>query len=592
MKKFTKRLISFALALVLVLSTFAFSVSAASATIKVSVDKESALQGETIKATVYFPNVCDKAAALDMELTYDATKIDFVSLEKGVALKKAIEAQQNGSVYSEGTKTKGKIQWSIAGSNNYSFVGVFAVVTFKVRATAVNGPTNIDLAVKNAANSGYVDITSQISVENATVEIVRDSAKDFEYKLNGDKTGYIITKYNCATVADLTVPSYHEGLPVLGIDKQVFYNHGELVNIQLPEHLQSIGDSAFYACTKLKSVKIPDSVENIGESAFFNCTALESIKLPLGLKEIKKNTFYSCYFIEEVEIPFCVTKIGNTAFYNCISLNKIKISKNTTSIGSGAFGMCNGGKGIEFTTVEGNTYLKNLIDTEYSGSTIKIVKDLSLGKVSSITEKVEYTGAPITPAVSVTLDNGEAVVEGVDYEVVYVDNVRIGNAKVYVVSKDAYGEGYVLDFEIFCEHASVKKTVAQKATCTVDGIYNCKCNHCGHVYQEVIKAKGHPSGEWVYDKRPTYKSTGIKHRVCSICGKSYDLNTVADKVVPDVNLDTKVNSSDALLILQTAVGKDVYIAPQGLFNADANGDTKINSSDALIVLQISVGIIK
>ena len=143
----------------------------------------------------------------------------------------------------------------------------------------------------------------------------------------------------------------------------------------------------------------------------------------------------------------------------------------------------------------------------------------------------------------------------------------------------------------------VTEVVKGKAATTCeDGLTDgVKCNACGGIMivpQEVIKAKGHPSGEWVYDKRPTYKSTGIKHRVCSICGKSYDLNTVADKVVPDVNLDTKVNSSDALLILQTAVGKDVYIAPQGLFNADANGDTKINSSDALIVLQISVGIIK
>ena len=35
----------------------------------------------------------------------------------------------------------------------------------------------------------------------------------------------------------------------------------------------------------------------------------------------------------------------------------------------------------------------------------------------------------------------------------------------------------------------------------------------------------------------------------------------------------------------------IYISPEGLYNADANGDGKINSIDALIVLNISVGYI-
>lgn len=57
----------------------------------------------------------------------------------------------------------------------------------------------------------------------------------------------------------------------------------------------------------------------------------------------------------------------------------------------------------------------------------------------------------------------------------------------------------------------------------------------------------------------------------------------------DVNSDGKINSSDALLILQHSVGS----APSG-FNknlADMNSDGKINVSDALTVLQISVGLI-
>lgn len=53
----------------------------------------------------------------------------------------------------------------------------------------------------------------------------------------------------------------------------------------------------------------------------------------------------------------------------------------------------------------------------------------------------------------------------------------------------------------------------------------------------------------------------------------------------DVNGDGKVNSNDALLVLQYSVGKINKIDS----SADVNGDGKINSSDALTILQISVG---
>lgn len=58
------------------------------------------------------------------------------------------------------------------------------------------------------------------------------------------------------------------------------------------------------------------------------------------------------------------------------------------------------------------------------------------------------------------------------------------------------------------------------------------------------------------------------------------------KDVGDINGDSKVNSSDALLVLQYAVGKIKNIDTKA---ADVTGDGKINSSDALRILQISVG---
>lgn len=591
MKKITKRIISLVMATLLVLSTFAFSVTAASSVLAVSTDKENCLQNENVVVTIYFPAAYNKVAALDLELNYDKAKLDFVDAEIGNGLKKALDAQPNGTAYSENVKTPGKVVWCLAGSNNFDFNGVFANVTFKVRKTAANGPTTFDLNVTSAANSGYVDVTSQVTVQDKTVEIVRDSVNDFVFELNAAKTGYIATKYNCATVADLTVPSSYDGLPVVEIADKVFYNHAELVSVTLPENLLSIGSMAFFSCSNLQKVEIPDSVETIGDSAFANCTVLESANLPLGLKEIKANTFNTCYFLESVEIPFQVAKIGTNAFANCLSLSSVKISKNTTQISKDAFKNCSS-DGIEFITVEGNKYLPEFIKENNPDATIKIVEDISLGKVSGVLTEYAYTGAPITPAVKVALNNGKTVEDNKDYKVVYVSTAIAGTGKVYVVGINGYGEGYVVTFKVVCKHASIKMTEGKKPTCTTEGKRSYKCKDCGYSYEESVKPTGHQGGEWVYDKLPTYNKTGIKHRICAICSAPYAHNTVADKVYPDVNLDSRINSSDALVILQTAVGKNVYIAPQGRFNADANGDKKINSSDALIVLQISVGKIK
>ena len=58
----------------------------------------------------------------------------------------------------------------------------------------------------------------------------------------------------------------------------------------------------------------------------------------------------------------------------------------------------------------------------------------------------------------------------------------------------------------------------------------------------------------------------------------------------DVNSDGKINSSDALGILQYTVGSNPKNFNKAV--ADITADGKINSSDALMVLQISVGSIK
>lgn len=58
----------------------------------------------------------------------------------------------------------------------------------------------------------------------------------------------------------------------------------------------------------------------------------------------------------------------------------------------------------------------------------------------------------------------------------------------------------------------------------------------------------------------------------------------------DLNSDTKVNSADALLVLQHSV-ESISLSEAQQKVADMNSDSKINSMDALMILQKSVGVL-
>lgn len=69
------------------------------------------------------------------------------------------------------------------------------------------------------------------------------------------------------------------------------------------------------------------------------------------------------------------------------------------------------------------------------------------------------------------------------------------------------------------------------------------------------------------------------------------VSSATDIKYGDVISDGRINSSDALAILQHSVGLSM-IPDEALVAADVTGDLKLNSSDALLILQFAVGIIK
>ena len=188
----------------------------------------------------------------------------------------------------------------------------------------------------------------------------------FTYSLDDDGNA-TITGYT-GNVSALVIPEEIDGHKVMKLGNDVFENHQEIVYVQIPDLITSIGVSAFRDCSNLENVNLPKNLISIGNRAFFNCVSIRNIYIPKTLVEVDTygwNWWYpfeGCSNLEkvefeegitqiptgifgdtglkEVEIPDTVTSIGERSFADCANLEKVILSKNLKSIGNRAFVRC------------------------------------------------------------------------------------------------------------------------------------------------------------------------------------------------------------------------------------------------------------
>ena len=141
-------------------------------------------------------------------------------------------------------------------------------------------------------------------------------------------------RLNGSKIASVTVP---EGVAELNY---TFRGFKDLIQVQLPESLTSVGNYAFGDCTSLIGVNIPGSVTTIGDCAFSGCSSLISASIPEGVTSIGYSAFSGCTSLADINIPESVTIIDDDAFSGCSSLNGITIPEGVTAIGSEVFSNC------------------------------------------------------------------------------------------------------------------------------------------------------------------------------------------------------------------------------------------------------------
>lgn len=116
--------------------------------------------------------------------------------------------------------------------------------------------------------------------------------------------------------------------------KELLIKGEPIVNLIIPETVQSIGNYAFYGCTSIKSATISNSVKSIGEAAFAGCSELVSVDMPNSIEAIGESSFAGCNSLTSITIPYSVLSIDEYAFGECDKLTEINVASNNAKYSS------------------------------------------------------------------------------------------------------------------------------------------------------------------------------------------------------------------------------------------------------------------
>lgn len=111
-------------------------------------------------------------------------------------------------------------------------------------------------------------------------------------------------------------------------------------NSVIPQDCEAIAANAFRDCKNLLLVDIPNSVKTMGESAFTGCTGVKSITIGSGLTDIPYNAFSNNFALTSLVVGNSVQSISDDAFMSCRILPYLNIPNSVKTIGEAAFNQC------------------------------------------------------------------------------------------------------------------------------------------------------------------------------------------------------------------------------------------------------------
>ncbi len=130
----------------------------------------------------------------------------------------------------------------------------------------------------------------------------------------------------------LTIPDTVDGKIISSIGEEAFKGQTRLREVILPRSLKHIKRSAFDGCSNLVHIEIPDTVVSIGERAFFDNVRLSYVAFGGNsrLTGIGAMAFANCSGLERFELPAALADMDGSAFFGSTNLTSFSVRTGNT----------------------------------------------------------------------------------------------------------------------------------------------------------------------------------------------------------------------------------------------------------------------
>ena len=240
-----------------------------------------------------------------------------------------------------------------------------------------------------------------------------DYTEGLTFIINDDYSSYSVSYYG-GTDSNVFIPPVYEGLPVTRIGAKVF-QYKNIVSIDLPESITTIGEHAFFNCTALRNITLPDGLLSIEYTAFTGCSNLVNVEIPSSVIHIGNGAFDECgnlkynlyaegkylgnnanpYLVFVAPVSQDITSfvinpqtkiISYRAFWCCYDLEEVSIPNSIISVADAYFGYH-----LQYTQYDNALYLGN-VSNPYLVLVSAVSKDITTCQINTQT-KVIYAHA-------------------------------------------------------------------------------------------------------------------------------------------------------------------------------------------------------
>lgn len=142
--------------------------------------------------------------------------------------------------------------------------------------------------------------------------------------------------YGCTSIERISFPSTLKEVPCFSND---FEGLPKLRSVELAEGIEQIADGAFCHHKNLKTINLPSTIKEIGEYSF-DYSGFVEITIPSNLKKVTRRAFEGDTNLKYVNLEDGVTIIEEDAFRDCTQLQYISIPESVTDIDALAFNGC------------------------------------------------------------------------------------------------------------------------------------------------------------------------------------------------------------------------------------------------------------